>query len=88
MGAWSSGRRQSTANAFEKSHVGSNPTAVAPLLPWQIFCQRIPRMVLEVKKNIISASSPEAKAPDCKSGTKKHQRFESFLADYMKVVAI
>lgn len=40
------------------------------------------------EKNIISASSPEAKAPDCKSGTKKHQRFESFLADYMKVVAI
>ena len=42
----------------------------------------------ENEKNIISASSPEAKAPDCKSGTKKHQRFESFLADYMKVVAI
>ena len=68
--------------------VGSNPTAVVPLLPWQIFCQRIPRMVLEVKKNIISASSLEAKAADCKSVTKKHRRFESFLADYMKVVAI
>lgn len=27
MGVWSSGRRRSTANAFEKSHVGSNPTA-------------------------------------------------------------
>ena len=45
-------------------------------------------MVLEVEKNIISASSLEAKAADCKSVTKKHRRFESFLADYMKVVAI
>lgn len=45
-------------------------------------------MVLKVEKNIISASSPEAKAADCKSVTKTHRRFESFLADYMKVVAI
>ena len=45
-------------------------------------------MVLEVENNIISASSLEAKAADCKSVTKKHRRFESFLADYMKVVAI
>ena len=40
------------------------------------------------EKNIISASSLEAKAADCKSVTKKHRRFESFLADYIKAVVV